>query len=85
MRPMPIVFIPASFKQIIKDSDKGILTVFLEFLMRELESAFIEGFSMNFNYPPEIIDPSLLNPNSSQQLKLNTVFVILGDIQDFGR
>ena len=43
--------------------------------MRELESAFIEGVSMNFNYPPEVIDPSLLNPNSNQQLKLRALLL----------
>ena len=75
MRPMPVVFIPASSKQIIKDSDEGILTVFLEPFMYELESAFIEGFSMNFNYSPEVIDPSLLNPNSNQQLKLRALLL----------
>ena len=75
MRPMPVVFIPASSKQIIKDSDEGILTIFLEPFMCELESAFIEGFSMNFNYPPEVIDPSLLNPNSNQQLKLRALLL----------
>ena len=73
MRPMPVVFILASSKQIIKDLDEGILTVFLEPFMHELESAFVEGFSMNFNYPPEVIDPSLVNPNSNQQLKLRAL------------
>ena len=75
MRPMPIVFIPTSSKQIIKDLDEGILTVFLEPFMHELESTFVEGFSTNFNYPPEVIDPSLLNPNSNQQLKLRVLLM----------
>ena len=75
MRPMLVVFIPASSKQIFKDLDEGILTVFLEPLMRKLESAFVEGFSMNFNYPLEVIDPSLLNPNSNQQLKLRSLLM----------
>ena len=75
MRPMPVVFIPASSKQIIKDLDEGILIVFLAPFMHELELAFIEGFSMNFNYPPEVINPSLLNPNSNQQLKLRALLL----------
>ena len=75
MRSMPVVFIPASSKQIIKDLDEGILTVFLEPLMCELESAFVEGFSGNFNYLPEVIDPSLLNPNSKEQLKLRALLM----------
>ena len=75
MHPMPIVFIRASSKQIIKDLDEGILIVFLEFLMHKLESAFVEGFSRNFNYPPEVIDPRLLNPNSNEQLKLRALLI----------
>ena len=75
MRPVPVVFITASSKQIIKDLDEGILTVFLEPLMCKLESAFVEGFSMNFNYPSKVIDPSLLNPNSNQQLKLRALLM----------
>ena len=55
MHPMLVVFILASFKQIIEYLDEGILTIFLESLMHKLESTFVEGFSMNFNYPLELL------------------------------
>jgi hypothetical protein len=61
MHPMPVLFIPASSNKIVKEFEEGILTVFLEPLLRELESIFVEGFPVKYNYPPEIIDYSLAN------------------------
>ena len=59
MRPMPVVFIPASSEKIVKELEEGVLTMFLEPLLRELESIFVHGFPVNYNYPSQIIDPSL--------------------------
>ena len=55
----PVVFIPASSEKIVKELEEGVLTVFLEPPLRELESTFVHGFPVNYNYPSKIIDPSL--------------------------
>lgn len=57
--PIPLIFIPASSKQIIKDCEDHILTAFLEPLIHNLEIIFIEGFMVKYNYPPHFISPHL--------------------------
>lgn len=61
MRPMPVVFIPASSDKIVKEFEEGVLTVFLEPFLRELESVFVHGFPVKYNFPSEIIDLNVSN------------------------
>ena len=57
--PIPVIFIPTSSKQIIKQSEESIFTTFLEPLFRDLESLFIHGFDVIYKYPPHLISPTL--------------------------
>jgi hypothetical protein len=50
--PIPLVFIPASSKEIIKQSEDHILTMFLEPLFRDLEAPFYNWFSGGLQLPP---------------------------------
>ena len=72
MRPMPVVFIPASSDKIIKQFEEGVLTVFLEPFLRELESVFVHGFPVKYNFPSKIID---LNVSNAEPAVLRAVLM----------
>ena len=57
--PIPLVFIPASLKEIIKQTEDHILTMFLEPLFRDLEVLFTTGFLVDYNYPQHLISSNL--------------------------
>lgn len=58
--PISLVFIPASSKEIIKQSEDHILAMFLEPLFRDLEALFTIGFLVNYNYSQHLISSNLL-------------------------
>ena len=57
--PIPLVFIPASSKEIIKQSEDHILTMFLEPLFRDLEALFTTSFLVDHKYPQHLISSNL--------------------------
>jgi len=61
MRPMLVVFIRASYNKIVKEFEEGVLTIFLEPFLRELEFVFVHGFLVKYNFPFEIIDLNVSN------------------------
>ena len=54
-RPMPVIFIPTSSKNLLKSGEEEVMTAFLGSFIRETESAFIDGFQVCYNFPPELI------------------------------
>lgn len=73
---MPVLFISASFNKIFKHMEEHILIVFLE-LIQELESAFLDGFDIVYNYPSCLISSQLPTAsNEDQNVKLHAMLMM---------
>jgi hypothetical protein len=53
--PIPIMFIPWSWKEIMEQADPHVLTTFWKPLRTDLERAFVDGFPVQHAYPIELI------------------------------
>ena len=68
-RPMPVIFIPASSKEFVKEMEEEVMTAFLQPFIKELEYAIIHGFVVSYNFPSELIFeglPSLYGTSDSK-------------------
>jgi hypothetical protein len=66
--PIPVIFILYSSKLIVKQMEEQFLIVFLEPLIQELKVLLIDGFNVNYNYPPPLFSPMLPIDNGGSKL-----------------
>ncbi|MCO5605605.1 hypothetical protein L7F22_059788 [Adiantum nelumboides] len=75
VRALPVIFIPFSCKKIIGSSSK-LFHVFLRPLLQELESLFINGIEIHYNYPINSIS-GLCNSSSSQTFNARAILMMV--------
>ncbi|MCO5587093.1 hypothetical protein L7F22_041039 [Adiantum nelumboides] len=75
VRALPVIFIPFSCKKIIGSSSK-LFHVFLKPLLQELESLFINGIEIQYNYPINSIS-GLCNSSSSQTFNARAILMMV--------
>ncbi|MCO5609473.1 hypothetical protein L7F22_063700 [Adiantum nelumboides] len=75
VRALPMIFIPFSCKKIIGSSSK-LFHVFLRPLLQELESLFINGIEIHYNYPINSIS-GLCNSSSSQTFNARAILMMV--------
>ena len=73
----PVLFIPFRCKKIIGSSSK-LFHVFLRPLMEELESLFVQGIEIEYNYPISYID-GLDNSFSQRFVSRALLMMVIGD------
>jgi hypothetical protein len=69
-RPMPVIFILASSKKLVKEMKEEVMTVFLEPFIKELEYAIIHGFVVSYNFQSELIFEVLPSLSGTSDSKL---------------
>ena len=74
--PLPLVFIPLSSTKLYKKKGNMVLNSFLKPFVEEMKTAYVEGFPVKYNYPPEKIHPSLELGMSRYTLHLHSYFYI---------
>ena len=74
-RSIPVIFIPASLEKLLRGMGEEVMTAFLEPLIRELESVFIEGFEVLYNFPLELIFEGLSPLSGIGDSKLRTMLM----------
>ena len=72
-RPMPVIFIAASSKNLLKTGEEEVMIAFLEPFIKEMEYAFIDGFQVCYNFPPELICEGLSVLSGIGESKLRAI------------
>ena len=72
---IPILFIPTSFKKLIKSGD-GVLMSFIQPLITDMEAIYVNGFKMVYNYPVELIYDKLPKVYISEPIECRAILSI---------